>query len=140
MRKARQRKAPPASARANGRNDAKPRNLIRGRFRRGRLPEVEAFSASLPFDRRLFRQDIRGSIAHARMLAQVGLLKPREARAIEAGLLEIEQEIANGRISRSNASLSPGPARPEPSCIPRARATIRLRSTCGSICVTKLPK
>ncbi|HVB82127.1 MAG TPA: hypothetical protein VNE82_19525, partial [Candidatus Binataceae bacterium] len=40
--------------------------LIRGRFARARLPEVEAFTASLPFDRRLYRHDIRGSIAHAR--------------------------------------------------------------------------
>ena len=49
-------------------------NLIRGRFARGRLPEVEAFTASLPFDRRLFRHDIRGSIAHARMLGKVRLI------------------------------------------------------------------
>src|SRR5215831_13489827 len=73
-------------------------NLIRGRFARGRLPEVEAFSASLPFDRRLYRHDILGSIAHARMLARVGLLTSREANAIEAGLKEIEREIESGRF------------------------------------------
>ncbi|MGA3230871.1 MAG: argininosuccinate lyase, partial [Candidatus Binatus sp.] len=55
---------------------------MRGRFARGRIPEVEAFTASLPFDRRLFRHDIRGSIAHARMLEKAGLLKPGELRAI----------------------------------------------------------
>jgi argininosuccinate lyase len=64
-------------------------NLIRGRFARGRLPEVEAFTASLPFERRLFRHDIRGSIAHARMLAKVRLIRALEARAIERGLKEI---------------------------------------------------
>jgi argininosuccinate lyase len=74
------------------------KNLIRGRFARGRLPEVEAFTASLPFDRRLFRHDIRGSIAHAQMLAKVGLLKPGELRAIVGGLERIENEIANGRF------------------------------------------
>ena len=89
-------KAGPAPAKASGASAAK--NLIRGRFKAPRLPEVEAFSASLPFDRRLFRHDIRGSIAHARMLAQVGLLKPGEARAIAAGLEAIEQEIAAGRF------------------------------------------
>jgi argininosuccinate lyase len=72
------------------------KNLIRGRFARGRLPEVEAFTASLPFDRRLFRHDVRGSIAHAQMLAKVGLLKPGEMRSIVGGLERIENEIERG--------------------------------------------
>jgi argininosuccinate lyase len=87
----------PVSARAR----AKPErggNLIRGRFARRRLPEVEAFTASLPFDQRLFRHDIRGSIAHARMLARVGLIARAEAARIEAGLKAIEREIASGRL------------------------------------------
>jgi argininosuccinate lyase len=75
------------------------RNLIRGRFVRGRIPEVEAFTASLPFDRRLFRHDIRGSIAHAQMLAKVGLLKAAELRAIVVGLERIENEIERGQFS-----------------------------------------
>jgi len=74
------------------------KNLIRGRFKRARLPEVEAFSASLPFDRRLYRHDIRGSIAHARMLARVGLLSTAEVRKIIAGLEGIEREINDGRF------------------------------------------
>jgi argininosuccinate lyase len=74
------------------------KNLLRGRFKAPRLPEVEAFSASLPFDRRLFRHDIRGSIAHARMLAKVGLIAPSEAREIVEGLGEIEREIETGRF------------------------------------------
>jgi argininosuccinate lyase len=74
------------------------RNLIRGRFAKGRLPEVEAFTASLPFDRRLYRHDILGSIAHARMLARAGLIRGTEARAIERALNEIETEIDAGRF------------------------------------------
>jgi argininosuccinate lyase len=74
------------------------KNLLRGRFKAPRLPEVEAFSASLPFDRRLFRHDIRGSIAHARMLAKVGLVTAAEAREIVAGLNEIEREIGDGHF------------------------------------------
>src|SRR6266478_1926359 len=74
------------------------KNLIRGRFKRARLPEVEAFSASLPFDRRLYSHDIRGSIAHARMLARVGLLSTAEVRKIIAGLEGIEREIDDGRF------------------------------------------
>ncbi|MGH7908029.1 MAG: argininosuccinate lyase [Candidatus Binataceae bacterium] len=72
------------------------RNLLRERFAGGRLPEVEAFTASLPFDRRLYRHDIRGSVAHARMLASVGLITQPEARRIVAGLEQIEREIAAG--------------------------------------------
>jgi argininosuccinate lyase len=74
------------------------KNLIRGRFARGRLPEVESFTASLPFDRRLFRHDIRGSIAHAQMLAKVGLLKAGEMRSIVGGLERIENEIERGQF------------------------------------------
>jgi argininosuccinate lyase len=74
------------------------KNLIRGRFARARLPEVEAFTASLPFDRRLYRHDIRGSIAHAQMLAKVGLLSAGELRAIVGGLERIENEITNGQF------------------------------------------
>lgn len=73
-------------------------NLIRSRFKRSRLPEVEAFTASLPFDRRLYDHDLRGSIAHARMLAKVGLLKPAEASEIVAGLTKIRAEIESGEF------------------------------------------
>lgn len=57
------------------------------------------FSASIDFDRVLFRHDIAGSRAHARMLAEVGLLNAEELSAIEAGLEEIEQEIAAGQFT-----------------------------------------
>jgi argininosuccinate lyase len=77
---------------------SRPRNLIRGRFKAPRLTEVEAFTASLPFDRRLFRHDIRGSAAHARMLAKVGLISKSEARRIVRGLMQIEREIETGRF------------------------------------------
>ncbi len=83
---------------AGKKTTARPRNLIRGRFARGRLPEVEAFTASLPFDRRLYHHDILGSIAHARMLARVGLIRRSEAQAIERTLREIEGEIDSGRF------------------------------------------
>jgi argininosuccinate lyase len=76
-----------------------PRNLIRGRFKAPRLAEVEAFTASLPFDRRLFRHDIRGSVAHARMLAKVGLISKADADRIATGLMRIEREIDAGRFA-----------------------------------------
>jgi argininosuccinate lyase len=85
-------------ARRGQKKNSKSRNLIRGRFANRRLPEVEAFTASIPFDRRLYHHDIRGSIAHAQMLAKVGLIKVAEMRAIVRGLERIEAEIAKGRF------------------------------------------
>jgi argininosuccinate lyase len=59
---------------------------------------VQQFTESVSFDHRLFAQDVRGSIAHAWMLAKVGLLTEDEARQIESNLKEIEAEIAAGRM------------------------------------------
>jgi argininosuccinate lyase len=61
-------------------------------------PRVERFSESVSFDRRLYAHDIRASIAHARMLAHVGVLTGNEAEQIAAGLESIGQEIASGRF------------------------------------------
>jgi argininosuccinate lyase len=71
-------------------------NLLRGRFARARLPEVEAFTASLPFDRRLYRHDIHGSVAHVRMLAKVRLISSAEAARLEKGLRAVEREMETG--------------------------------------------
>ncbi len=57
---------------------------------------VEEFTQSVSFDRRLFGQDIDGSIAHARMLTKVGLLADGEGLAIEQALGEIRREIEQG--------------------------------------------
>ena len=55
-----------------------------------------AYTVSIHYDRRLYRQDIAGSIAHARMLAKQGIISDADAAAIERGLLEIRQEIEDG--------------------------------------------
>jgi argininosuccinate lyase len=81
-----------------GRGSVSGTGLIRGRFSAKRLPEVEAFTASLPFDRRLYRCDITGSIAHARMLTKTGLITRTEAASIVSGLRQIEQEISSERF------------------------------------------
>jgi argininosuccinate lyase len=67
-----------------------------GRFSEPTDREVEAFTASLHYDRRLYRYDIEGSFAHARMLAKQGIIAKDEARAICAGLKEILGEIDAG--------------------------------------------
>lgn len=74
-----------------------------GRFSEPTDTFVEEFTASIGFDRRLYSQDIRGSIAHARMLAKVGILTTEECSAIVEGLEAIKQDIQNGRFSWSVA-------------------------------------
>ncbi|MEA3290788.1 MAG: argininosuccinate lyase [Pseudomonadota bacterium] len=64
---------------------------------------VEAFSASVQYDRRLYRQDIRGSKAHAEMLAKVGVLSDVEKTAIVDGLDAIQQQIEAGEFEWSQA-------------------------------------
>ena len=59
---------------------------------------VEEFTESVSFDCRLDGQDIDGSIAHAQMLAKVGLITAEECRQIEQGLQKIRQEIEQGRF------------------------------------------
>ncbi|ASV73901.1 Argininosuccinate lyase [Thermogutta terrifontis] len=73
-----------------------------GVFREATDRRVERFTESISFDRRLYQQDIAGSMAHARMLAQVGLLTPDEANQIITALQEIREEIATGRFPFSD--------------------------------------
>ena len=72
-----------------------------GRFTAPTNEFVEAFTASIDFDQRLYAYDIQGSIAHAQMLAKVGVLTELEANQIIAGLQEIQTEIAEGKIEWS---------------------------------------
>jgi argininosuccinate lyase len=71
---------------------------IRGRFSKPADKLAAQYTASLPFDRRLYRQDITGSIAHARMLAGQGIISAAEARKITAGLESIRKEIELGKF------------------------------------------
>lgn len=75
-------------------SDAK--SLWSGRFSEATDAFVAAFSASEHYDRRLYREDIRGSRAHARMLADCGIISADDGAAIDAGLQAIEAEIEAG--------------------------------------------
>ena len=59
---------------------------------------VEQFTESISFDRRLYAHDIAASIAHAQMLAKVGLINAEECRQIEQGLQSIRHEIEQGKF------------------------------------------
>lgn len=74
-----------------------------GRFSAGPDAIMEEINASVGFDHRLYRQDIAGSIAHAEMLAAVGILTEADKDAIVKGLRAVEDEIAAGRFNFSRA-------------------------------------
>lgn len=69
-----------------------------GRFSEPVDAFVARFTASVDFDQRLYRHDIMGSIAHATMLAKVGVLTNDERDTVIAGLQSIEKEIENGQF------------------------------------------
>ena len=75
-----------------------PQKAWGGVFREPTDARVEAFSESVSFDKRLADDDIDGSIAHARMLASVGLMSVQEADAVAQVLEEIRGEIQAGRF------------------------------------------
>jgi len=72
-----------------------------GRFSEATDAFVEAFTASIDFDKRLYKHDIQGSVAHATMLAKVGLLTEEEATTIRQGLSQIQNEIEAGEFDWS---------------------------------------
>ncbi len=74
-----------------------------GRFDEGTDAFVEAFTASVTFDQRLYRQDIAGSKAHAQMLRQVGVLSSDDIQKINTGLDKIEADISAGKFQWSVA-------------------------------------
>src|SRR4030043_2221082 len=71
---------------------------LRGRFKKGIDKAVEKYVASIPFDWRLYKQDIAGSIAHAQMLAKHGLITEKDAELIVSGLVAIRDEIEQGKL------------------------------------------
>ncbi|WP_419040410.1 argininosuccinate lyase [Parolsenella catena] len=76
-----------------------PKPLWAGRFSAAPTGELERFGASLPFDKRMWRQDIRGSKAHAAMLAHQGVISQQDADAIRAGLDDIAGQIERGEFT-----------------------------------------
>ena len=74
-----------------------------GRFTESTDAFVADFTASVHFDRRMYRQDIAGSMAHARMLTRIGVLSASDCRAIIDGLTAIQAEIERGTFPWSTA-------------------------------------
>ncbi|MBQ7884367.1 MAG: argininosuccinate lyase [Phascolarctobacterium sp.] len=70
-----------------------------GRFSKNTNELVDAFNASIDFDKRLYNEDIRGSIAHANMLAKCGIIPAEDGEKIVAGLKDILKDIEAGNFS-----------------------------------------
>jgi argininosuccinate lyase len=69
-----------------------------GRFEKNTSQLVDAFQNSIKFDWRMYKQDIKGSIAHARMLGSKGIIPQEDADLIIDGLLEILEDIETGKV------------------------------------------
>jgi argininosuccinate lyase len=72
--------------------------IRKGRFLEGMDPLFSSFNASIGFDRRLFREDIQGSIAHVRMLGAQGIIPIDNAGSIEKGLRSVLEDFESGRF------------------------------------------
>ena len=64
-----------------------------GRYKLGPAEIMEKINASIGFDRRLYAQDIAGSVAHCDMLVAQGILSAKDGRAIKRGLAKVREEI-----------------------------------------------
>lgn len=82
-------------------NQVNTAKLSSARFTEATDAFVEEFTASIQFDNRMYRQDIQGSIAHAKMITEAGILTQDELNDILRGLAQIQQEIDNGEFQWS---------------------------------------
>jgi argininosuccinate lyase len=73
-------------------------STIRGRFQKDADKLVQRYTASIPFDQRLYQHDIAGSLAHAKMLAKQSIITDKEAELIGMGLVLIREEIEQGQF------------------------------------------
>src|SRR4029450_2864610 len=72
-----------------------------GRYKLGPAEIMEKINAPLGFDRRLYAQDIAGSVAHCNMLVAQGILSAKDGRAIKRGLAKVREESESGRFKFS---------------------------------------
>ena len=72
-----------------------------GRYKLGPAEIMERINASIGFDRRLYAQDIAGSLAHSEMLVAQGIISARDGAAIKRGLKQVREEIESGKFKFS---------------------------------------
>ena len=72
--------------------------LWQGRFKKSLSKTTNDFNSSISFDSRMFREDIEGSIAHATMLGETGIIKKEESQNIINGLKGILDDLLSGKL------------------------------------------
>ena len=72
--------------------------LWKGRFSKASTSSADAFNASITFDQRMYKEDITGSIAHAKMLGRQGIIAMEESELIIKTLQEILEDIEAGKV------------------------------------------
>ncbi|MBD3612941.1 MAG: argininosuccinate lyase, partial [Hydrogenovibrio crunogenus] len=82
-------------------NQHNQEKLSSARFSEATDAFVEEFTASIQFDKRMYRQDIQGSVAHAKMLHKVGILDKQELKDIIDGLEKVQSDIEAGKMNWS---------------------------------------
>ena len=88
-------------ARKIAKKKANPNTMWGGRYSLGPAEIMEKINASIGFDRKLYAQDIAGSLAHADMLVAQGILTAKDGRAIRQGLAQVKAEIESGKFKFS---------------------------------------
>jgi len=86
---------------SDGNSNSSSNQMWGGRFAAGPAAIMEEINASIGFDRKLYAQDISGSIAHATMLAAQGIITEADRDQIVTGLKQIESEIESGKFEFS---------------------------------------
>ena len=74
-----------------------------GRFKKDANAKLDSFNTSLPFDCRLYKQDIQGSLVHSKMLEKQGILSKKDVDLIQEGLYSILDQIESNKIEISHA-------------------------------------
>lgn len=72
--------------------------LWSGRFKKSTTEQVDHFHSSISFDKRMYKQDIEGSIAHAKMLGKQNIISQQESELIQKTLLDILKDIEDGKV------------------------------------------
>ena len=118
--------------------------LWSGRFEKGVSAFTQEFGASLPTDTSMYDQDIRGSLAHAKMLAAQGVISDEDYAAIERGISHIKSQMDEGAFAFDvndedihMDGLSPTSVRRARACTPAVPATTRSRPI--YVCTPRMP-
>lgn len=118
-----------------------------GRFEKKLDELADDFNSSISFDKKLYAEDIEGSLAHAAMLAACGVISEEECAAITAGLKGILADLESGALAFDmssedihmfiEAELTKRIGDAGKNCIPRAAGTTRSRSICACTCAKR---